>query len=157
MTINQSLKILKKRIDRLPIVQIMDQDERNALTEKRRISEFTVLKRVINTSVEEILNETHDNNETIIDVMRGFQQDLHQFITIEAGSLCNLKSDELSSPRVDINDKVAILDTRYKEILETLRGIYIYIYIYMYFYMYGYVFIFIYSYVFICIYVYVCL
>ena len=109
MTINQSLKILKKRIDRLPIVQIMDQDERNALAEKRRISEFTVLKRVINTSVEEILNETHDNNETIIDVMRGFKQDLHQFITIEAGSLLNLKSDELSSSRVDINDKVAIL------------------------------------------------
>ena len=99
MTINQSLKILKKRIDRLPIVQIMDQDERNALAEKRRISEFTVLKRVINTSVEEILNETHDNNETIIDVMRGFKQDLHQFITNEAGSMFNLRSDELSSLR----------------------------------------------------------
>ena len=43
-------------IDRLPIVQIMDQDERHALAEKRRISEFTELKRVINISVEEILN-----------------------------------------------------------------------------------------------------
>merc|ERR1719247_3679429 len=110
-------------IDRLPIVQIMDQDERYALAEKRRMSEFTELKRVIDISVEEILNETHDSNETIIDIMRGFKEDLYQFITNEAGSMFNLKFDELSSLRVDIDDKLAILDARQKEILETLRGV----------------------------------
>ena len=50
---------------------------------------------MINISVQEILNETHESNETTIDVMRGFKQDLHQFITNEAGSMFNLKSDEL--------------------------------------------------------------
>ena len=125
-------------IDRLPIVQIMDQDERNALAEKRRMSEFTELKRVINISVEEILNETHDNDEAIIDIIRGFQQDLHQFITNEAGSMFNLKSDELSSLRVDIDNKVAMLDARQKEILEILKGTYMYVcmYICMYIYLY---------------------
>ena len=123
-------------IDRLPIVQIMDQDERYALAEKRRISEFTELKRVINISVEEILNETHDDSETIIDIMKGFKQDLHQFITNEAGSMFNLKSDEISSLRVDIDGKLAILDARQKEILETLRGTYMYVYVLVYLYVY---------------------
>ena len=123
-------------IDRLPIVQIMDQDERYALAEKRRISEFTELKRVINISVEEILNETHDDSETIIDIVKEFIQDLHQFITNEAGSMFNLKSDEISSLRVDIDGKLAILDARQKEILETLRGTYMYVYVLVYLYVY---------------------
>ena len=152
-------------IDRLPIVQIMDQDERNALAEKRRMSEFTELKRVINISVEEILNETHDNNEAIIDIIRGFQQDLHQFITNEAGSMFNLKSDELSSLRVDIDNKVAILDARQKEILEILKGTYMYVCMYVCIYMYVlvhvlvhvFVWICIHIYIFICIYLYICI
>ena len=150
-------------VDRLPVVQIMDQDERNALAEKRRISEFTELKRVINVSVEEILDKTHDHNETIIGIMNGFKQDLHQFITNEAGSMFNLKSDEISSLRVDVDNKVAILDARQKEILETLRGTYIYVCISVCMYVFVYVFVwicicmFIYLHVVICIYVYVCL
>ena len=56
----------------------------------------------------------------------------------------NLKSDEISSLRVDIDGKLAILDARQKEILETLRGTYMYVYVLVYLYVY------------VCLYVWVC-
>ena len=116
----------KERIDgciaRLPIVQIMDQDERFVIVEKRRISEFTELKRVINISVEDILNHAHDNSQAVVDIMKEFRQDLHQFVTNEAVSMFRLNTEEISSLQVDVNDKLAILDARQKEILDILRG-----------------------------------
>ena len=116
----------KERIDgciaRLPIVQIMDQDERFVIAEKRRISEFTELKRVINISMEDILNHAHDNSQAVVDIMKEFRQDLHQFVTNEAVSMFRLNTEEISSLQVDVNDKLAILDARQKEILDILRG-----------------------------------
>ena len=109
-------------IDRLPIVQIMDQDERNVIAEKRRISEFNELKRVINISVEDILNEAHDNSQAVVDIMNEFRQDLHQFVNNEAVSMFRLNTQEISSLQVDVNYKLTILDARQKEILDMLRG-----------------------------------
>ena len=117
-------------IDRLPVVQIMDQDERFALAEERRVSEFTELKRVINISVEDILSEAHDNNQAVVDIMKEFQQDLHQFVTNEAGPMFKLNVEEISSLRADVDEKLSVLDARQQEILEILRGMYLYIYLY---------------------------
>ena len=100
----------------------MDQDERFVIAEKRRISEFNELKRVINISVEDILNEAHDNSQAVVDIMNEFRQDLHQFVNNEAVSMFRLNTQEISSLQVDVNDKLAILDARQKEILDMLRG-----------------------------------
>ena len=72
--------------------------------------------------MEDILNHAHDNSQAVVDIMKEFRQDLHQFVTNEAVSMFRLNTEEISSLQVDVNDKLAILDVRQKEILDILRG-----------------------------------
>ena len=110
-------------IDRLPVVQNMDQSERMRLAEENRIADFTELKDIINTSVQDVINAEHEGNHTLLESMDELKGDLHEFIAKEVKGVFDLRPEEFSELQNDMGDKLAAIDRRQQETLEVLGDV----------------------------------
>ena len=102
-------------IDLLPIGQNID-------NENRRREDFEELKNILNSSVNEILSSTHDNNRDIVNAIDEFKQDIHSLVTHKFKELFCLEQYELTSLLGVVIDNKAALENRQNEILSVLDG-----------------------------------